>query len=314
MPTWKKSSDKPLRVGVVLFDGFSNHCVANAIEPLRAANMLGHKRHYEWQYLTMNGDIAESSSGLKIVPHGRLEDAKGDLLMITPSYGYQDFGGPGVQRGLRAAARRFSDLAGLDTGSWLMAKAGLLAGRRATIHWEVLTAFSEAFPDVNVVRERFVVDGNRITCSGAMAAFDLILHLIAQNHGKALALDVEQLFMAREPQTQHLTGAARGRLAKGAVTHMQAHLEKPLTVGQIAMRCGCSQKKLEQVMQRDLGASPQQVYLRLRLNLVRRLAEETNLQLSEVALRAGYRNPSAMTRAFKAEFGVTPSNARHRAT
>ena len=67
-------------------------------------------------------------------------------------------------------------------------------------------------------------------------------------------------------------------------------------------------------MQRDLGTTPQQVYLRLRLNLVRRLAEETNLQLSEVALRAGYRNPSAMTRAFKAEFGVTPSGARHRAT
>lgn len=314
MPTWKKSPAKPALVGVVLFDGFSNHCLANAIEPLRAANTLGRKQHYEWRYLTITGETAKSSSGLRIVPHGRLEDARGDLLLVMPSYGYQDLGGAVTQRALRAAAGRFSDLVGLDTGSWLLAKAGLLTGCRATIHWEVLTAFAETFPEVDVVRERFVVDRKRITCSGAMAAFDLILHLIAQDHGKALALEVEHLFMAREPAIQTALGVAKGRLAKGAVTHMQAHLEKPLTVGQIARQVGCSQKKLEQVMWRDFGAAPQQVYRRLRLNLVRRLTEETNLQLSEVALRAGYRNPSAMARAFKAEFGVTPSTARQGST
>ena len=300
-------------IGVLLFDGFSNHCLANAIEPLRAANMLGRKPHYEWRYLTISGDIATSSSGLQILSHGRLEDAQGDLLLVMPSYGYQTLGDAAVLRNLRAAARRFTGLAGLDTGSWLMAKAGLLTGHQATIHWEVLTHFSETFPEVNVVRERFVVDRNRITCSGAMAAFDLILHLIAQDHGKALALEVEQLFMVGEPVSITAQGAAKGRVTKSAVSYMQAHLEKPLTVGQIAALAGCSQKKLEQMILRDLGATPQQVYVRLRLNLVRRLAEETDLRMSEVALRAGYRNPSAMTRAFKTEFGMTPSDARQRA-
>jgi len=312
MPSWKKSTSKPIQVGVVLFDGFSNHCLANAIEPLRAANALGHNQHYEWRYLTMSGAHAESSSGLKIVPHGRLEGAVGDLLLVMPSYGYQDLATPLIGRGLRAAARRFTDVAGLDTGSWLLAKAGLLTGHHATIHWEVLTAFAEAFPDVDVVRERFVIDHNRVTCSGAMAAFDLILHLIAHDHGKALALEVEQLFMARETPMRGASGVAKGRLVNSAVVQMQAHLERPLAVGQIAKQIGCSQKKLEQVMVRDLGATPQQVYRRLRLSLVRRLTEETTLHLSEVALRAGYRNPSAMTRAFKAEFGLTPSMARQR--
>jgi transcriptional regulator GlxA family with amidase domain len=299
-------------MGVVLFDGFSNHCLANAIEPLRAANMLGRAQHYDWQYLTLSGDIATSSSGLKIVPHGRLEDAQGDVLMVMPSYGYQALGGAAVQRGLRAAASRFTDLAGLDTGSWLMAKANLLTGYRATIHWDVLTVFSERFPDVDVVRERFVIDRNRITCSGAMAAFDLVLHLIAKDHGNALALEVEQLFMAQEPRRQTDSGVAKGRLAKTAVNLMQENLENPITVVQLAQVIGCGQKKLEQAVWRDLGATPQQVYVRLRLNLARRLAEETDLQLSEVALRAGYRTPSAMTRAFKTEFGITPSDARHR--
>lgn len=313
MHSWKKSSTKPVLVGVLLFDGFSNHCLANAIEPLRAANRLGHKQHYEWRYLTITGAMAESSSGLKIIPHGRLDDAKGDLLLVMPSYGYLHLGGPVIQRGLRSAAQRFADLAGLDTGSWLLARAGLLVGRHVTIHWDVLTAFEEAFPEVNVVRERFVVDGNRITCSGAMAAFDLSIHLITQNHGKALALEVEQLFMARETSGQRLFGVAKGRLAKVATTQMQANLEKPLSIIQIAKGIGCSQKKLEQVMRREFGATPQQVYRRLRLNLVRKLVEETQLQLSEVALRGGYLNASAMTRAFRQEFDMTPSEARGRA-
>ncbi|MGJ8627152.1 MAG: GlxA family transcriptional regulator [Sulfitobacter sp.] len=313
MQHWKKSSTKQIAVGVLLFDGFSNHCLANAIEPLRAANRLGHKQHYEWCYLTINGTMAESSSGLKIVPHGRLDDAAGDLLLVMPSYGYQTLVGPTIQRGLRSAARRFSDLAGLDTGSWLLAQAGLLGGCCATIHWDVLTAFEETFPEVNAVRERFVVDGNRITCSGAMAAFDLSIHLIAQSHGRGLALEVEQLFMARETLEQRPFGMAKGRLAKGAATQMQANLEKPLSISQIAKQIGCSQKKLEQVMRRDFGATPQQVYRRLRLNLVRKLVEETQLQLSEVALRGGYLNASAMTRAFRLEFDMTPSEARDRA-
>ena len=312
MPNWKKTTAKPMSVGVLLFDGFSNHCVANAVEPLRAAKTLGQGIFYEWQYLTLNGEAAESSSGLKIVPHGRLSDAQGDLLMVMPSYGYRDLGGIDVQRELRVAAGRFAVLAGLDTGSWLLAKAGLLNGYRATIHWDVLTSFAEAFPEIDAVRERYVIEYDRITCSGAMAAFDMVLHLIGRDHGKALALEVEQLFMAHDPATPLFRMQGKGRLAKAAVALMQANLERPLKVVEIASGVGCSQKRLEQVMHQKFGATPQDVYRRLRLNLVRRLAEETHLELSEVALRSGYQSPSAMARAFKSEFGMTASEARQR--
>lgn len=163
---------------ILLFDNFSNHCLANTIEPLRAANTLSRKSRTHWHFLTLDGTPVVSSSGLQVAPHGALKDGTGTTLFVMPSYGFRDLEGWDITRQLRAAAKKYTSLAGLDTGSWLLANAGLLDGYRATIHWEELTAFSEAFPEVEVLRERFVIDHDRITCSGAMAAFDLIMHLI----------------------------------------------------------------------------------------------------------------------------------------
>ncbi len=311
MRKWTKSPAAPQQFGVLLFDGFSNHCLANTVEPLRAANMLSGRRLYDWQFLSLDPQPVTSSSGLQVAPHAPLQDAGGDMLLVMPSYGFQTHGGWRTQAGLRAAARRFGALAGLDTGSWLLAQAGLLDGHRATIHWEELTGFTERFPEVTACRERYVIDGTRITCSGAMAAFDLIMHLIGQDHGQALALEVAQLFMTRDSARSHSGGAgsASGYVNR-ALAVMQENLETPLTIPEIARRVGQSQKTLESRMQADLGAGPAKIYRRLRLNLARKLVSETDLSIGEIALRAGYEDPSALTRAFRSEFGQTPRDQR----
>ncbi|WP_342741877.1 GlxA family transcriptional regulator [Salinihabitans flavidus] len=202
-------------------------------------------------------------------------------------------------------------MAGLDTGSWLLAEAGLLDGYRATIHWEELMRFAERFPEVATERARFVIDGSRITCSGAMAAFDMVMHMIRRNHGAALALEVAQLFMTSDSARSDAgTARAGGALVNRALALMQETLETPLTVAEIARRCGASQKRLENAMSTDLGASPRTIYRRLRLNLARKLASETELPVAEIAMRSGYDNASAMTRAFRTEFGTTPRMLR----
>ncbi|WP_299085661.1 helix-turn-helix domain-containing protein [uncultured Ruegeria sp.] len=311
MQKWKKSRSAPQQIGVLLFDGFSNHCLANTVEPLRAANMLSARRLYDWKFLSLSAGPVSSSSGLQVAPHGTLQTSDGNMLMVMPSYGFRMHGGWQTLAGLRAAADRFDTLVGLDTGSWLLALAGLLDGRRATIHWEELTGFTERFPEVDAVRERYVVDRDRITCSGAMAAFDLVLHLIGQDQGQALALEVEQLFMIRGSARSHAGGAgATSGYVNKALALMQEHLEAPLPISEIANRVGRSQKALSVRMQAELGAGPAQVYRRLRLNLARKLVAETDLTVGEVALRAGYDDPSALTRAFKTEFGVTPRTLR----
>ena len=174
MQRWKKSDQRTQRVAVLLFDEFSNHCLANLIEPLRAANMLSGRRLYDWQHLSLDGRAVVSSSGLEIRPEAPLEFAQGDMLAVIPSYGFRRFARDDTARALRAASDRFGIVMGLDTGSWLMARAGLLDGRRATIHFDELAGFAEAFPQVEAEVERFVIDGNRITGSGAMATFALI--------------------------------------------------------------------------------------------------------------------------------------------
>jgi transcriptional regulator GlxA family with amidase domain len=311
MQNWAKNSAAVQHIGVLLFEGFSNHCLANTVEPLRAVNTLGGRESYIWHFLTLDGAPVASSSGLQVAPHGRLADAKGDILVVMPSYGYRDHGGWATQAGLRAAAARFGVIAAMDTGSWLVAEAGLLDGYRATIHWEELTSFAERFPETTTERERFIIDRDRVTCSGAMAAFDLVMHLIGRDHGQALALEVAQLFMTRDSARSHAGGAGPGgKVVNRALALMQEHLEEPLPIAEIARRSGRTQKSLEARMQAELGASPQQVYRRMRLVLARKLVTETDLPVSEIALRCGYQDASAMTRAFRAEFGTTPRDLR----
>lgn len=296
----------------LLFDNFSNHCLANSVEPLRATNSLSGKSQYEWRFLTIDGKAVTSSSGLQVTPHETLARAGGDLLIVMPSYEFRALDGPNIIKQLRQAARRYEKLAGFDTGSWLLAKAGLLTGYKATIHWEEISGFAESFPDIDVKRERFILDGDRITCSGAMAAFDLTMHLISEDHGKMLALEVAQLFMTRDSSRSHMSDVpVSGKTVDKAVSYMHENLEHPVPISLVAKHVGCSQKTLETRMKAELGEGPQSVYLSLRLNLARKLVADSDKSVAEIAGRCGYDNASAMTRAFKAAFGVTPRKLRY---
>ncbi|MCI2399970.1 GlxA family transcriptional regulator [Aliiroseovarius subalbicans] len=309
MRSWAKQHAAPQQVDVLLFDEFSALCLANTVEPLRAANALAGLDLYHWRFLTLDGGPATSSSGMQVTAHGRVGDCRGDMLIAMPSYRFQDLAGP-TARSLRAASKRWHTMAGFDTGSWLLAAAGLLDGARATIHWEELEQFAEAFPEVDVTRERHVIDGNRVTCSGAQAAFDLMVALIGQRQGQALRLEVATLFMSAAAAGPQDAPLARNRSVARAVSEMQTNLEHPLTIREIARRVGRSQKDLEARVAQELGATPQAIYRRLRLISARKLVLESDLPVAEIALRAGYQDASAFTRAFREEFGQTPRQMR----
>lgn len=283
------------------------------VEPLRAANTLSRQALYAWRFCSLDGNSVQSSSGLEITPHGALGDQAGDVLVVMPSYGYLKLDTRTTIRALLSASRKHAQLAGLDTGSWLLARAGLLDDHSATIHWEELSRFEEAFPSVDAVQERYVIDGNRLTCSGAMAAFDLASALIRRDHGALLSMEVAHLLMSRSGTDQYaLPLKSEDALVNRALTVMQRNIETPLPIKDIARAVGCSQKKIEIRIQAELKTTPQALYRRLRLNLARKLAEETEQSIAEIAGRCGYENASAMTRAFKAEFGQTPSAFRVR--
>jgi AraC family carnitine catabolism transcriptional activator len=296
-------------IGVLLFESFSNHCLANAIEPFRAANTIARKELYSWEHLSPAGGTVTSSSGLP-VETSSWQEAKpaGDFLFIMPSYGFKGYSTPRIHEMLRAARSRFRLLAGLDTGAWLLAGAGLLDGRRATIHWDEMAAFAEAFPEVEVLEDRFVQDGGFATCGGATTTLELMLDIIARDHSPIFALEVAALFMHGGDRDGHelLPNRSQNNFIRRATALMRRNIEAPLSIPDLAARLDVDQRKMESRFQAEFSMTPAAVYKAIRLREARRLSLVTDLSVAEIAVRCGYRNASAMTRAYRAEFGTTP--------
>jgi len=308
-----KSPFDTVTIDVLLFDGFSNHCLANTLEPFRAANTITGQMPYQWRLLSLEGGLVRSSSGMLVQTEmATASRPPCDYLMVTASYGHLALCSSQVLTALRALFANAKCLVGLDMGSWLLAAAGQLNGRPATIHGHLFESFSETFTQVDARQERFVIDGNRITCGGAMASFDLVLTLIGQHCGEIIRLDVASLFLH---QTNQPFGNAdnipvRSKLVSRALVLMDQNIETPVPIPLIARHLGCSLKSLQRRFARSLNATPGQVYRHRRLIAVRSLVESTNLSIVEIAARCGYENASSMTRAFKNQFGTTPMDMR----
>lgn len=300
-------------ISVLLFDNFSNHCLANTVEPFRAANTIARAQLYSWQFLSFEGGTVTSSSGLSVETGcwSKLQPA-GDFLFVMPSYGFRDLATPRAGQALRVARARFETLVGFDTGAWMLAAAGLLEGRRATIHWDELTSFAEAFPQVDTLENRFVLEPDLATCGGAATAFELALELIKLRYTPMFALEVAALFMHGDKlETQDpIERRSSDALVRSATALMRRTIEDPLSLPQLSSHIKVEQRLLEDVFRAEMRMTPQAVYKAIRLREARRLVVLTRLGIVEIAERCGYRNASAMTRAYRSEFGHTPSTHR----
>ncbi|TDE36594.1 GlxA family transcriptional regulator [Antarcticimicrobium sediminis] len=313
----RTKSSTPFEIGVLLLPAFSNHCLANVIEPLRAVNFLSGEIRYRWRYFGLQDGEVRSSSGLTVRVDSALDRAEGgDYLFVMPSYDVRTHDTSVCHRALRSARKRFVHLVGLDTGSWLLAGAGLLDGRRATIHREEQIALAERFPEVSVLPDRVVEDGDILSCGGALTSFELVLRLIEQHFGALMRLEVGALFLDGSTEVPGTgptpTGPTPlpGRTAEAAMALMLRRIEAPVRIEEIAAELGISRKALEQRCRARYGISPRALYRAVRLREVRRLVETTVLSVAEIAVRCGYGDPSAMTRAFRMEFGLPPRALR----
>ena len=308
-----KSPAKTVKIDLLLFDGFSNHCLANTLEPFRASNTITGQSPFQWRLLSLDGGLVRSSSGM-LVQTEKATSTKPpcDYLMVTASYGHLTLCRSQVLSALRVLCANAKCLVGLDMGAWLLAAAGLLDDRSATIHAHLFESFSETFTQVDTRQERFVIDGSRITCGGAMASFDLSLMLIGEHCGEIIRLDVASFFLHQgdQPFGDADNISVRSKLVSRALVLMDENIEAPVPIPIIASRLGCSLKSLQRRFARILNATPGQVYRHRRLIAAKSLAESTDLSIAEIAARCGYENASSITRAFKSQFGTTPMNTR----
>ncbi|UTW10942.1 GlxA family transcriptional regulator [Marinobacterium rhizophilum] len=310
--------DGTITVSFLLLPEYAMVSLLSAIEPLRIANRLAGRELYRWQCLSENGQAVTASNQMALQQHLDMRTVEPRNLFVNASFHPERHRSPALIDWLRRLHRRNSLLGALDTGCHLLARAGLLKGHRVTLHWEAIPAFQETYPDILISPELFEIGRNRITCAGGNAATDLMLHLIQQHAGTALALqicdqclkngmrpasDSQRIGLPRQFNIHH------PRLIR-VLTLMEQQLETPLTPAQLARSAHISLRQLERLCQQFLGVSPSAYYLKLRLERARQLLCESDLGIAEVGIACGFVTASHFCRSYRRHFDMTPGEQR----
>ncbi len=308
--------DQSLQVNLLLCDGFSNLVLACALEPLRAVRNQG-RETVDWSILALAGKDVCSSSGLRMAADGPTDQARPcDVLIVIAGYGYREHASPETRRLLRTLSRRANTLVGVDAGAWLLASAGLLNHRDATIHWQIESSFADAFPLVRLKPDRFVRDGRFWTAGGASTVLDLMTVLIEERFGAAMAFEVSTLFL-HDSARQLSSGRGPGHLNSPetpelhtAINQMVSTIEQPESLEHIASAAGLSLRSMHRLFMSRLGMPPGRYYQSLRLARAKDLAETTDLSLQQLAVLTGFSMGTTLSRAYKARFGTTIRRVR----
>ncbi|MGB5838371.1 MAG: GlxA family transcriptional regulator [Albidovulum sp.] len=318
----KKETDSALRQRrfvFLLLDGFTLLSFAGAIEPLRIANRMIGREVYKWILAGEGGVEQACSNGASFrLDMGLDELEREDTLLVCGGVDVQSATTKSVLNWLRREARRGVTVGGLCTGAYAVAKAGLLDGKRATIHWENQDSFLEEFEDVNLTKSVFVVDGNRMSTAGGTASIDLMLKVIAQDHDEDVANTVaDQLIYSSirtDQDTQRLSiptriGVRHPKLSQ-VIQMMEANIEEPISPADLATNVSMSTRQLERLFRRYLNRSPKRYYMELRLQKARNLLMQTDMSVINVALACGFASPSHFSKCYRAHYQTTPYRER----
>ncbi|MBA1273613.1 GlxA family transcriptional regulator [Stutzerimonas azotifigens] len=309
----------PQTLAFLLLPGFSMMGLMSAIEPLRVANRFRGEL-YRWRLVSQDGVAVAASNGMSLNVDGSLElaDALDALFVVAgfePLAHYHNRLGHWLHR----REQQLKVLGGIDTGSFVLAEAGLFQRQRLTLHWEAIEAFRERYPSLQVTQELFEIDGRRITSAGGTSSLDLMLSLIAQDHGEALAVQVSEQFVLGRIRThqdhQRMQVASRydlhnKKLVK-VIAEMERHCEEPLPCEILAGRVGVTVRQLERLFRHHLNSTPSAFYLGLRLGKARQLLRQSDLSVLEVGLACGFESASYFSRCYRKHFAASPSRDRH---
>lgn len=317
-----KYGDDPARPGKIAFLTLPNYSMiafANALEACRMANYVSGQTAYEWQVMTLDGEPAVASNGLKIDPTAKPDlNELPDLLLVCGGISIRHAVSRQLKDLLRRMARRGVALGALCTGTFALAEAGLLEGRRCAIHWENLSGIREEFAGVEFVEDLYVIDGDRLTCTGGVAPLDMMLALIEMRLGAVLARKVSAQFIlerirhADDPQVQPSVKPAARRhpvLARASRLMIET-MEAPLEIGAIADAAGVSSRQLERLFRRELDQSPGAYYMALRLDRARELLRQTRMSVTDVSVACGFLSASNFSTVYSRRFGRSPRAER----
>lgn len=314
---------KRLKVAFLLADSFTLSAFANFVDVLRlAADEADRSRPIliEWAVLSDTMAPVRASCGVRVQPDTRLRDAGAfDYLVVVGGVMSDESElSPAMGRFLSDRAAQGVPLVGLCTGVFLLQAAGLLAGYRCCVSWFHHQDFVDRFETERPVSDQiFVVDRDRLTCSGGHGAAHLAAFLVARHLGQSAALKslnimmIDDALSGERPQPgQGLGRTPRDALVKRAVLLMQQNIETPLTLPEIATRLDIAPRTLQRRFDSEFGATPAQVYTGLRLDRALQRLRDTDQTIPEIAQACGFCDGPHLSKVLKAERGITPAEYR----
>jgi transcriptional regulator GlxA family with amidase domain len=313
---------RKLSVGFVLTPNFTMLALSAFLDTLRLAADEGDRSrpiHCAWAVLSDDLRPVRSSSGITVNPNLELRDPRQfDYLVVVGGTLTTGIVSPALAAYVQEAARAGVPLVGICTGSFVLARLGLMQGRTSCISWFHYDEFRSHFPELKASSdELFIIDGDRLTCAGGTSVVHLAAHLVKEFCGeaaaeKALRIMIEQATLpARSPQPQPFqTPKTRDLRVRKAMLLMERNLETPLSAEFVARHVDLSVRQLERLFKTEVGCSPSAMALRIRLEHAHQRLLHSQEPVADIALQSGFVNRSHFASSFRAAFGMTPSELR----
>jgi AraC family transcriptional regulator, glycine betaine-responsive activator len=309
----------PYRVGFLLIDNFTLIALATAVEPLRMANQLAGTELYTWQLMTSEGNVARASDGITMVPDASIQDDNQfDLIIVVAGINVTRSFSRKEVSWLKQMGRRHVLLGAVCTGAYVLASAHLLDDHACSAHWECLEAMQEDFPRVQTNNRLFTIEKDRMTCTGGTVPMHMMLSFLARRHGRDLSNAVSHMFICdrvreeseQQPMPIHpRLACAQPKLAEAAQL-MEANIEEPIELRELASLAGVSSRQLERLFLKHVGCTPSRYYLRVRLSRARRLLKQTSCSIVEIASMCGFVSATHFSRCYRKIMGRAPKYER----
>jgi AraC family carnitine catabolism transcriptional activator len=310
---------KPVHMVLVVIPQFQHLSLILAIETMRVANRKLLYSAFTWDIVSLDGHPVSSSCGLNVIPTASLLEINfAPVVIVFASWDPEQAYSNNLLNWLRHQDRQGAIIGGVETGAFILAKAGLLEGFAPTIHHESIAPFEEQFANSVQYDRLFSNEGRHMSSAGGVSTMDMMLTLIEYYHDDYLADAIAGILnyqrLSKEPITQkylHDTALARvnDRLAE-CIELMQRNLEEPLSIEKICSLINVPRWKLQRLFQRFLKHTPGTYYMHLRLERARHLIEHERYPVKTIALACGFADTPSFSRAFKNKFQKTPSQSR----
>ena len=315
----KNDFEIPISVGFLLLDKFTMISLACAVEPLRMANQLSTKSLFEWKLISEMGNPVCASDGIRFhVDAAISENQHFDILFVAGGIDIAENFNKETLRWLKNLEKKDVQLGGICTGTFVLAAAGLLNGYNCSVHWECKAAITELYPLVKCNDYLFTVDRKRLTSTGGTGPLDMMINIIRDIHGVALAREISEMFVIErirgEGENQKIPlGNRLGVVSQkliDAVAMMEANIEDPIEIVNLAELVDLSRRQLERLFKANLDVSPARYYMDRRLLRSRELLKQTNLSTVDIAALCGFKSTPHFSKCYRDHFGVSPRMER----